>query len=77
MKLLFQKTGKANYAILSQLPIIFEIPDDNEHVDQSWKDNSDNYQIRGLAIQARMNTYNSGNWQKVCSAEQRHTKFLI
>ena len=32
------KTGKANYAIsiLSQLSIIFEIPDDNEGVHESW-----------------------------------------
>ena len=45
----FLKTGKANYAIssLSQLSIIFEIPDDNERVHESWKDDSDNYRIRG------------------------------
>ena len=30
------KIGKANYAVLSQLPIIFEIPDDIERVYESW-----------------------------------------
>ena len=35
-------TGKANYATLSQLLIIFEIPDDIERVYESWKDDSEN-----------------------------------
>ena len=43
----FQKVGEANYAILSQLSIIFEIPDDNERVHESWKNDSDYYKIRG------------------------------
>ena len=30
-------TGKANYANLSQLSIIFEIPKDIERVCESWK----------------------------------------
>ena len=41
------KTGKANYAILSKLSIIFEIPDDIERVYESWKDDSENCRIRG------------------------------
>ena len=32
------KTGKANYAILSQLSITFQLPDDMERVHVSWKD---------------------------------------
>ena len=39
------KSGKANYAILSQLSIIFEILDDNERVHESWKDDSDDYRL--------------------------------
>ena len=40
------KTGKENYAILSQLSIIFEIPDDIERVYESWEDDySDNCRI--------------------------------
>ena len=34
----FLKSGKANYAILSQLSIIFEILDDYERVHESWKE---------------------------------------
>ena len=64
------KTGKANYAILSQLSIIFEIPKDIKRVHESWKDDSDNFRIRGWAILARLDSYNSGNWQEACSAEQ-------
>ena len=42
------KTEKANYAILSQSSIIFEIPDDNERVYELWKDEySDKCRIRG------------------------------
>ena len=59
------KTGKANYAILSQVLIIFEIPDNFERVYESWKDDSDNCRIRGWAILARMNSYNSDKWQEV------------
>ena len=57
--------GKANHAILSQLSIIFEIPDDIERVYESWKDDSNNCRIRGWAILARMNSYNSDKWQEV------------
>ena len=42
-----QKTGEVNYAIRSQLSIIFEIPDDNERAHDSWKDDSNNCRIRG------------------------------
>ena len=41
-------TGKVNYCILSQLSIIFEIPDDIEQVYESWKDDSVNCRIQGL-----------------------------
>ena len=37
------QTGKANYVFLSQLSIIFEIPDDIKRVYESWKHDSDNY----------------------------------
>ena len=39
------KTGKVNYAIVSQSLIIFEIPDDIERVHESWKDDNE-YRIR-------------------------------
>ena len=71
------KTGEANHAILSQLSIIFEIPDDNERVHKSWKDDSDNYRIRGWAILARMNSCDSGNWQEVCCVEQSTYKYEL
>ena len=60
-KLLSSKTEMANYAIPNHLSIIFEIPDDNGRVQESLKDDSDNYGIRGLAILARMNSYNHSN----------------
>ena len=42
------KTAKANQAILSRLSIMFEILDDIERVDESWKDDySDICRIRG------------------------------
>ena len=50
------KTGKGNYAILSQLSIIFDIPDDIERVHESWKDDSFNCRLQGWAILARMNS---------------------
>ena len=64
----FLTTGKANYAILSQSPIISEIfRTTKKRVHELWKDDSDNYQIRGwrLAILARMNSFYGGNWQEV------------
>ena len=71
------KTGKAINATPSQLLIIFEIPDDIERIYASWKDDSENRRIRGCAILARIISYDSGNWQEVCSAEQSMFSFEI
>ena len=41
-----KKAGKANYAILTQLSIFFEIPDIIERVHESRENNSDKYRIQ-------------------------------
>ena len=50
---------------------------DIKRVHDSWKDDSNNYRIRGWAILARTNSYNSGNWQDVRRMQRGAEHVLI